>query len=102
MRAAPRKLLGQLLTEAGVVTRLQVAKALHEQEKRGGRLASILFRLGYLDELSFFLFLAKQPGIAGIEIGRYYTTPLLGKLVPGVSLRNGSCCLWISWAACSR
>lgn len=82
MKTPTKKFIGQLLVEAGIVTHVQVAKALHEQEQRGGRLVSILFQLGYLDELSFFQFLAKQPGLAGIEVSRYHPTPALSALVP--------------------
>ncbi|WP_287596388.1 type II/IV secretion system protein [Thermomonas sp.] len=54
------RLLGELLVEAGVVSAADVQKALAFQEQFGGRIGSILVRLGALSEESLLPVLAGQ------------------------------------------
>lgn len=56
--AAPR--LGDLLVTEGLVTRADVAKALTFQQQFGGRIGSILVRLGALSEESLLPVLGRQ------------------------------------------
>ncbi|MDQ2702915.1 MAG: Flp pilus assembly complex ATPase component TadA [Pseudomonadota bacterium] len=60
--AASRR-LGELLVEHQLVTQADVAKALAFQQQFGGRIGSILVRLGALSEESLLPLLAQQLGI---------------------------------------
>ncbi len=59
--------LGQRLVEAGLVSEGQIQEALDSQKKEGGRLGSILVRLGYLTEEKFIEFLNRQQGISHMK-----------------------------------
>ena len=64
------RLLGELLVESGVVSVSDVQKALAFQEQIGGRIGSILVRLGALSEETLLPVLARQlgmPVLAGDE-----------------------------------
>jgi type IV pilus assembly protein PilB len=71
-RRAPledRRLLGDLLVEAGIATRRAVASGLEEQRLRGGRLGYNLLKLGLATPAAIHLFLkdnfeALAPGLA--------------------------------------
>jgi type IV pilus assembly protein PilB len=67
--AGDRRLLGDLLVEAGIATRHAVASGLEEQRLRGGRLGYNLLKLGLATPTALHLFLkenfeALQPGLA--------------------------------------
>jgi general secretion pathway protein E len=64
--SSPRR-LGDLLVERQIVTRADVNKALAFQQQFGGRLGSILVRLGALSEESLLPVLAAQLGIPLLE-----------------------------------
>jgi type IV pilus assembly protein PilB len=60
MRARGPKPMGQLLVEAGVITRDQLDHALREHEGGKGPLGSVLVRLGYAGERAIAQALADQ------------------------------------------
>ena len=60
---ADRRLLGELLIEAGLVRRADVDMALEEQRVRGGRLCYHLMRLGKVTPAALFLFLQDHFGV---------------------------------------
>ena len=67
---ARAKPLGELLVEAGVVSAGDVQKGLSFQEQFGGRIGSILVRLGALSEETLLPILSRQlevPVLAGDE-----------------------------------
>lgn len=79
----PRKRIGELLVEGGLVTVDQVQQALVLQQEQGGRTVENLIHLGYLDTETFAAFLAGQPGIASLALSRYALRPEVTSLIPG-------------------
>jgi hypothetical protein len=65
--------VGDLLLEAGVITREQLNEALRHQARAGGRLGTNLVELGFVDEKTLANFLAKQlsiPAVTAAQIDR--------------------------------
>lgn len=60
-----QKLLGQLLTESGIISEEQLKKAIEEQGRNGvkEKLGEVLIRLGYCSPVQVLGALAKQMGI---------------------------------------
>ncbi len=77
-----RKLIGQLLLQAGLITETQLEDALRVQLEKGGKLVEILVSLGYLSAEEFVQFLSRQPGVASINLLNYYISPEITTLVP--------------------
>ena len=72
LRAAPRdRLLGELLLEAGLLGEADLERGLALQEKIGGRLGSVLMRIGAVSEDNLLQVLGRQLGL-----------PLMGSDVP--------------------
>ncbi len=62
-RRAPdddRRLMGDLLIEAGIVSRAGISAGLHEQRLRGGRLGFNLVRIGEVTPVAFHFFLQER------------------------------------------
>ncbi len=57
-----KKRIGEILKEAGLIDDLQLAAALGHQRQWGGKLASILINMGFVDEKSVSSALEKQLG----------------------------------------
>jgi HD-like signal output (HDOD) protein len=76
------KRMGELLLEAGVVTQAQLAEALQVQQVRGARLVETLIALNYMKPAAFVDFLARQPGVASIDLLNYTIPPEVIRLVP--------------------
>ena len=62
-RSSHARLLGELLVERGIVSAADVHKALAFQDQYGGRIGSILVRLGALSEKSLLPVLSDQLGV---------------------------------------
>lgn len=77
-----RKRLGELLVEEQMITPAQLEEALHTQKQKGGKIGEVLVALGYLSVTSFAQFLAKQPGVASIDLTNYEVSQDLLGLVP--------------------
>ncbi|MBI5092570.1 MAG: HDOD domain-containing protein [Candidatus Hydrogenedentes bacterium] len=77
-----RKLIGQLLVEAGVITEAHLEEALQAQMERGGKIVETLVGLGALSPEDFVTFLAKQAGVASFNLSNYDCPAGLIKLVP--------------------
>ncbi|MGA1862655.1 type IV-A pilus assembly ATPase PilB [Deferribacter thermophilus] len=60
--------LGALLLSENLITEEQLAKAIEIQKKEGGRLGSILIKLGYIDEKKVAEFLSKQYSVPFIDL----------------------------------
>ena len=72
LRAAPRdRLLGELLLDAGLLGEADLERGLALQEKIGGRLGSVLMRIGAVSEDNLLQVLGRQLGL-----------PLMGAEVP--------------------
>jgi type IV pilus assembly protein PilB len=74
--------LGKLLVSARLVTEEQLQKALLTQKKEGGRLGTILAKLGYIDEERLLKFLSQQYSIPAIDLSKCSIDPTVLKLVP--------------------
>jgi HD-like signal output (HDOD) protein len=77
-----KKRIGELLIDAGLISKAQLAEALKVQEEKGGRVVNALVMLGHLTPIQFVKFLAKQPGVAGIELGNCGVPREIIALVP--------------------
>lgn len=80
--AAARRRIGELLVDAGLVDQSQLNEGLHIQQKRGTKIVETLIALGYLSAESFVEFLARQPGIASIDLSKYEIPRELIALIP--------------------
>jgi chromosomal replication initiator protein DnaA len=78
----PRKKLGQILVEAGVVTPGQLEEALKKREQTGGFLGKILVDLGYIESQGLISFLVKQCKIPHINLSDYEISEPILKLLP--------------------
>ncbi|MBI3620970.1 MAG: type IV-A pilus assembly ATPase PilB [Nitrospirae bacterium] len=74
--------LGRLLQTAGLITEEQLQKALLEQKKGGGRLGSMLVKLGYIAEDKLLQFLSRQYGIPSVDLNTLALDESIVKLVP--------------------
>jgi HD-like signal output (HDOD) protein len=77
-----RPRIGELLVDEGLITRKQLAEALKLQGEKGGKLAEILITLHYLDPHALVNFLARQPGVASIDLQHYVVPRELIDLIP--------------------
>jgi hypothetical protein len=67
-RNSAKKLLGELLVEAGMINEFQLAVALGQQRQWGGRLGMELIRLGFIEEQELAFVLQEQLGIKWISL----------------------------------
>lgn len=74
--------IGQLLIQAGLITKTQLQEALARQRKSGGKTFENLIALGHLTKESFHEFLSRQPGVATIELRRFEIDRKLVEIVP--------------------
>jgi len=74
--------LGKLIVNAQLITEEQLQKALLVQKKEGGRLGSILVRLGFIDEPKLLKFLSQQYGVPEADLTKTEIDPAVVKLVP--------------------
>lgn len=74
--------LGKLLVGAHLMTDEQLEKALLVQKKDGGRLGSIIVKLGFLNEEHLLRFLSQRYSIPAIDLNKCEIDPAIIKLVP--------------------
>ncbi len=74
--------LGKLIVNAQLINEEQLQKALLVQKKEGGRLGSILVRLGFIDEAKLLKFLSQQYGVPAADLSKIEIDPAVVKLVP--------------------
>ena len=77
-----RTRIGELMVEADLITHSQLAEALDLQKRQGGKLAEVLMSLGHLKRQDFISFLARQPGVATIDLLNYSVSSELVSYVP--------------------
>lgn len=77
-----RRRLGDLLLEAGMITREQLDQALQEQKRSGERLGKVLLRLGFVTEANMLEVLEFQLGIPKVVLADYHLDPEVVRLVP--------------------
>lgn len=71
----PRKRLGELLVEAGMITEEQLQEALREQQERNMRLGDVLISRGYITEQQRIEVLEYQLGIPHVQLFRQKIDP---------------------------
>ena len=81
-QSGPRKLIGQLMLDANIITEPQLKEALQVQERDGIKVVEALILLGYIDADRFVSFMAQQPGVASIDLTGYEAPQDLVDLVP--------------------
>ena len=82
-KAPPRrKLLGERLIDAGVVTPDQLDLALREQRRTGERIGGILVNLGFVAQEQISAVLASQAGVSFVQLDNYLIEPAALKCVP--------------------
>lgn len=74
--------IGKLIVKAQLITEDQLQKALLTQKKEGGRLGSVLIRLGFIDGAKLLKFLSQQYGVPSVELEKLEIDPAVIKLVP--------------------
>jgi putative nucleotidyltransferase with HDIG domain len=82
METLGKRPIGEMLVDAGLIQRQQLNEALKAQAAQGGKLVQILISLGYFEPKSFVNFLARQPGVASIDLSHYEVPRELVALVP--------------------
>lgn len=74
--------LGKLLVSARLINEEQLQKAIFTQKKEGGRLGSILVKLGFMEENKLLTFLSQQYKLPFVDPARLEIDPAVIKLVP--------------------
>ncbi|MFA6283583.1 MAG: ATPase, T2SS/T4P/T4SS family, partial [Desulfurivibrionaceae bacterium] len=74
--------IGELLKKAGQISSNQLDDALSAQKKSGGRLSSILLRLGYIENDTILNFLSRQHNYQPVFISREPPKPEALQLMP--------------------
>ncbi|WP_439329385.1 hypothetical protein, partial [Corallococcus sicarius] len=70
-----KRRLGEILSDAGLLTETQLRAALAEQRKWGGRLGLTLVQMGYVDENSMVHALSRQLAIPTVDLDRHVPSP---------------------------
>lgn len=76
------KPLGQILVERGIITRLQLEKALEIQKKEGGLIGEVLVKLGFATEESIAHCLSLQFGFPYLPLENYEVSKEIVRLIP--------------------
>ena len=75
-------MLGELLVAGGLIKEEQLARALEEQKKRGGKVGEILIDLGFISEHNLATFLGRQLHLPFIEIDKQLVDSESVKMIP--------------------
>ncbi len=79
---AGRMRLGEMLRKQGYITAKQLDEALQYQKKHGGRLGSILVRLGYIEEDTILSFLSRIHHFPAVDISKNPPDPKVIEQIP--------------------
>jgi type IV pilus assembly protein PilB len=74
--------IGELLIKENFITGEQLENALKRQREQGGRLGSILIRMGYVDDDAITSVLSRQYGVPSINLAYFEIDPAVIKLIP--------------------
>ena len=80
--AAPRRQLGKILRERGILSEDQLRIALLEQKRNGEPLGRTLVRLGFVSEATLRAALSENLGQSDIDVSRVVADPAALALVP--------------------
>lgn len=83
-----RKLLGEILKEAGLIKPEELEEALQVQQQTGERLGKVLVKLGYVTEQQINEVLEFQLGIPQVALHRYHLDPQLVTSLPEQLVRR--------------
>ena len=78
----PTKRVGELLVEEGLVSGLDLARALLHQRECGGKIIDILVALGAIESGAVVNFLGRQPGVPSLRLCNYDVHRDVISLVP--------------------
>ncbi|GGG23553.1 GspE/PulE family protein [Paenibacillus abyssi] len=78
----PRKRIGDLLVETGVITEEQLQQALKQQSEMKMRLGDVLITQGYISQQQFIEVLEFQLGIPHVKLYRQKIEPKVIQLIP--------------------
>ena len=85
-----RKRLGDILVEAGFLSRDQIQEALEDQKRSGEKLGDILIRLGMITPEAIADALSMHFGYPRVDLARQYIPPEVVNLVPDELLEKHS------------
>ncbi len=74
--------MGKLLLEARLISEKQLEEALQTQKKAGGRLGSLLVKMGAIKEDKLLQFLSQQYGVPPVDLASCQMEASLNKLIP--------------------
>jgi type IV pilus assembly protein PilB len=74
--------MGKLLLEARLISEKQLEEALQTQKKAGGRLGSLLVKMGAIKEDKLLQFLSQQYGVPPVDLASCQIEASLNKLIP--------------------
>jgi type IV pilus assembly protein PilB len=77
-----KKLMGQLLIDAGLIDADQLQAALAQQQSTGKKLGDTLEELGFMKRPDFERFISGQPGVASIDLVHYEIPREVLKTIP--------------------
>lgn len=77
-----KRRIGELLVDAGLIQGDQLQKGLELQAAKGGKIVENLIKLGYLNAEEFASFLARQPGVASIDLSECVISRDVITLIP--------------------
>jgi type IV pilus assembly protein PilB len=80
--------MGELLLKRNFITPDQLKKAMDEQKFKGGRLESILVKLGFVKEDDLLSFLSAQYRVPSVKLSKIEINPNVIKLVPASKAKN--------------
>jgi type IV pilus assembly protein PilB len=80
--------LPELFVKRNFITPDQLKKAVDEQKLKGGRLESILVKLGFVKEDDLLSFLSAQYRVPSIKLSKIEINPNVIKLVPASKAKN--------------
>jgi type IV pilus assembly protein PilB len=85
---ARREKLGEILLAEGVITVLDLQRALRMQKDTGGKLGEILVSLGVLDEDRLIRYLGEQLGMRSLQLERFFVPCEILSLLPERTLQE--------------
>jgi HD-like signal output (HDOD) protein len=77
-----KRRIGELLVSDGLLSETQLADALAQQKRLGGRIVENLIALEFIDPETFLNFLSRQPGIASIDLLNYVIPDSVITIIP--------------------
>jgi type IV pilus assembly protein PilB len=80
--------LGDLLVREKIINPQQLEQALKEQKRGGGRLGSVLVKLGFLSDEEVTNFLSRQYGVPAINLQYFEVDSSVIKLIPEETARK--------------